>query len=429
MNILVIGSGGREHTLVWKIRQSPKIEKIFVAPGNGGIEKLAQCIPIEVTDINSLLDFAIKEKIDLTIVGPEVPLTEGIVDIFKSKGLRIFGPDKKGAQLEGSKIWSKNFMKKYSIPTADYNFFDDKIKAMEFIEKGKYPLVVKADGLAAGKGVVICKDKEEARGVLSDFMEKNKLGHAGTNVVIEEFLEGEELSIIAVTDGEAILPLSSAQDYKKIYDNNEGPNTGGMGAYSPVPFLNKELEDKINKKVIFPTLQGLKKENIDFRGVIYFGLMIKDKEPSVLEYNCRFGDPETQAVLPRLESDLVELMEAVEEKKLSEWMKIKTIKWVSKSSVCVVLSSKGYPGSYEKGKEISGLDEAEGLIDSYVFHAGTKRQMPDGKWQIVTNGGRVLGVTALGDTLKDAQKKVYEAVKKISYENIYYRKDIAGKAI
>ncbi|MDD5774217.1 MAG: phosphoribosylamine--glycine ligase [bacterium] len=425
MRILIVGGGGREHTLVYKIKQSPKVEKIFAAPGNGGMEKLAQCVPIEVADINRLLDFAVKEKIDFTVVGPEVPLTLGIVDIFKSKGLRIFGPDKKGAQLEGSKIWSKNFMKKYNIPTADYNVFNDTAKASEFIEKAKYPLVIKADGLAAGKGVVICKGKEEARGVLSDFMEKNTLGNAGKKVVIEEFLEGEELSIIAVTDGETILPLSSAQDHKKIYDNDEGPNTGGMGAYSPVPFLNKELEDKINKKVVFPTLRGLKKEGIDFRGVIYFGFIIKNNEPYVLEYNCRFGDPETQAILPRLESDLVELMEAVEEKKLSEWMKSNPVKWASKSSVCVVLASKGYPGSYVKGKEISGLDEAEGLIDSYVFHAGTIKK--DNK--IFTNGGRVLGVTALGDSLKDAQKKVYEAVKKISYENIYYRKDIAGRAI
>ncbi|MEW6087999.1 MAG: phosphoribosylamine--glycine ligase [bacterium] len=425
MRILIIGSGGREHTLVWKMSQSAKVKKIFAAPGNGGMEKIAQCVPVDAADIAGLADFAEREKIDFTVVGPEMPLTLGIVDAFKKKGLRIFGPDKSGARLEGSKIWSKNFMKKYEIPTAGYYVFDNLKKAGEFIEKAEYPLVIKADGLAAGKGVVICDNAEESRGVLSDFMQKNMLGGAGAKVVIEEFLHGEEISIIAVTDGEIILPLPSAKDHKRIYDNDKGPNTGGMGAYSPVPFFNKELEDKINKQVMAPTLRGLKKEGIDYRGVIYFGLIIKGNDPYVLEYNCRFGDPETQAILPGIKSDLFDILDAAESKHLSSFLAKSPVSSSGQKSVCVVIASGGYPGNYEKGKEISGLDELTGKDDIYVFHAGTVKKGN----KILTSGGRVLGITALGDSLKDAQKKAYEAVKKIKFENMYYRKDIAGKAI
>ncbi|MFH1288729.1 MAG: phosphoribosylamine--glycine ligase [bacterium] len=425
MRILIIGGGGREHTLAWKISKSPKVGKIFAAPGNGGIADIAECVSIGVEDINSLADFAKKENIDFTIVGPELPLTLGIVDAFRGKGLRIFGPGKSGAGLEGSKAWSKEFMARYNIPTAGFQAFTDKEKAIQFCESQKYPLVVKADGLAAGKGVVICNDKKEARSALTDFMENSTLGHAGELVVIEEFLRGEEISIIAITDGEAILPLSSAQDHKRIYANDKGPNTGGMGAYSPVPFFNKELEDKIKKQILLPTLQGLKREEIDYRGVIYFGLIIKDDEPYVLEYNCRFGDPETQAILPRLKTDLFDLLDAAERKDLSSFLTKNTVSWIDEKSICVVIASGGYPGNYEKWKEISGLDKLIDSENTYVFHAATVKK--DGRH--FTNGGRVLGVTALGNNFKEAHEKVYKAVEKINFEKMYYRPDIGWRVV
>lgn len=424
MKVLIIGGGGREHAIAWKISKSPNVKKIFVSPGNDGMADIAECIPIAVEDIDSLADFAKRENVDFTVVGPELPLTLGIVDVFRSRGLRVFGPDKSGAKLEGSKVWSKKFMTEYNIPTAGFQVFTDKEKAIRFCESHEYPLVIKADGLAAGKGVVVCDSRKGAQSALTDFMEKGVLGNAGRTIVVEKFLQGEEISIIAITDGEAILPLSSAQDHKRIYANDEGPNTGGMGAYSPVPFFDKKLENKIEKQILLRTLQGLKNEGIDYRGVIYFGLMIKDYEPYVLEYNCRFGDPETQAILPRLETDLFDLLDAVEKKELSSFLAKNAVSWTDQKSICVVIASGGYPGSYEKGKEIFGLDRICSE-DAYVFHAATVSK--DGHY--FTNGGRVLGITALGNSLKDAQKKVYDVVKKISFERMYYRTDIGWRAL
>lgn len=424
MKVLIVGSGGREHAIAWKISKSPKVKKIFAAPGNGGMADIAGCVPIAVEDITSLADFAKKEKIGFTVVGPELPLTLGIIDVFRSRGLRIFGPDKSGARLEGSKVWSKKFMTKYNIPTAGFQAFTDKKEAVQFCESHEYPLVIKADGLAAGKGVVVCDNQKEAQGALTDFMERNTLGSAGETVVIEKFLQGEEISIIAITDGETILPLSSAQDHKRIYANDRGPNTGGMGAYSPVPFLDRKLEDKIEKQILLPTLRGLKEEKIDYRGVIYFGLMINDSKPYVLEYNCRFGDPETQAILPRLETDLFDLLDAVEKKELSSFLAKNAVSWTDQKSICVVIASEGYPGSYEKGKEIFGLGSVcqEG---THVFHAATIKKN-NRYW---TNGGRVLGITALGDSFRDAYEKAYVVVRKVNFEKMYYRRDIGWRAL
>ena len=421
MKVLVIGGGGREHALVWKITQSPKVSKIYCAPGNAGISQLAQRIDINADNIEGLVDFAQKEKIDLTVVGPELALSKGIVNEFNRKGLRIFGPSKKATEIESSKVFSKYLMKKYNIPTATYEVFQNSEKAFDYIKQQNFPLVIKADGLAAGKGVFIVKDLVQARDALDALMEEKKFGEAGRQVVIEEFLEGEEVSILAFCDGKTVVPMVSSQDHKKIFDNDRGPNTGGMGAYSPVPFCNHKSEEMVLQKILIPVIKGLQKEDREYKGVIYAGLVLTKEGPKVLEFNARFGDPETQAVLPRLETDLIEILLAVVEGNLSKV----NIKWKDKAAVCVILASGGYPGKYQKGKVIYGFEKLENKKDIIVFHAGTKLQ--EGK--IVTAGGRVLGVTAWDDTISKAKDKAYEGVEKIYFKNMYYRKDIASKAL
>lgn len=423
MKILIVGGGGREHALAWKISQNKNVDKIYCAPGNAGIDEIAQCIDIPQGDIEKLKEFALKEKIDLTVVGPEEPLVKGIVDLFQKHNLKIFGPSKDGAILEGSKVFAKNLMKKYNIPTADFKVFNNSSDALEYLKSINFPTVIKADGLAAGKGVIICKNFDEAEKAVKNIMVDKIFGEAGDSIVIEDCLVGEEASFIAVTDGKHILPFDSSQDHKPVFDNDEGPNTGGMGAYSPAPVVNKELYEKIMDKVMYPLLDGFKKEGIDFKGVIYAGLMIKDNEPSVLEFNCRFGDPETQPLLARLDSDLVEIILGSIYGNLDEIAK--KVKWTTDTAVCVVMASGGYPGKYEKGIEINGLEQAKQLEKIIVFHAGTKKD--NGK--IVTNGGRVLGVTALAPTIKDAIDKAYTGVKTIHWENVHYRNDIGKKAL
>lgn len=415
MKVLVVGSGGREHTLVWKIAQSPKVKEIYCAPGNAGIKNLATCVNISADDIKGLADFAEEKRIDLTIVGPEGPLVEGIVDEFETRGLDIFGPSKAAAQIEGSKVFSKNLMKKYDIPTADYQVFDKFKDAITYIDTVDVPLVVKAEGLAAGKGVIIAKDRDEAKAAVKDIMINKTFGDSGARIVIEEFLEGPEVTILAVSDGRIAVPMVSSRDHKPIFDGNKGPNTGGMGAVSPAPAYGLELAEVVDKNIIQRTIDAMANEGIPFKGILYTGLMLTKTGPKVLEYNCRFGDPETQVVIPRLKTDLIDIVDAVINNNLSN---IK-IEWKDETAVCVVMSSGGYPGVYEKGKIINGINEAESL-DTVVFHAGT--ELYNNK--IVTAGGRVLGVTALGEDIRDARKKVYEAVSKIHFDSAYYRKDI-----
>jgi phosphoribosylamine--glycine ligase len=429
MRILVIGSGGREHALVWKIAQSKLADKIFCAPGNGGISKLAECIDIKAEDIQGLLDFAKREKIDVTVVGSEAPLACGIVDEFSNYKLRIFGPNKKAANLEASKVFAKELMAKYAVPTADFKIFDNAEEAERYVEKIALPCVIKADGLAQGKGVIIAKTADEAKQAVNSIMQERIFGEAGNKIIIEDCLEGQEASILVFTDSKSVVPLASSQDHKRIFDNDQGPNTGGMGAYSPAPVVTQELFKEILQKVVYRTIDGLSKDGIDYRGVLYAGIMITKDGPKVLEFNVRFGDPETQAILPRLKSDIVEVMLAATEKKLSRF---KTLDWDVRPCVCVVCASGGYPGNYEKGKEISGLEETDKMQDVVVFHAGTKKpntQYPIPNTQYFTNGGRVLGVTGLGDTIKKAIDKTYQAVSKINFEGMQYRKDIGYKAI
>lgn len=421
MKILVIGSGGREHTLVWKIAQSKLANKIYAAPGNGGIAELAECVDIKADDIDGLLNFAIKNKIDLTVVGPEAPLVSGIVDKLQKKGLKVFGPSENAAQLEGSKVFAKEFMARHKIPTAKFKVFDDSLDAKDYINEVGAPLVVKADGLAAGKGVIICKSEAEAEAAIDLIMEKRVFKDAGNRVVIEECLEGEEASILVISDGKNFVTLESSQDHKRIFDNDEGPNTGGMGAYSPAPVVTNDLLDKIKKEVCLPTIKGMSSEGNVFKGVLYAGLMITKDGPMVLEYNVRFGDPETQAILPRLKSDLVEIIIASLNGKLDKFK----LQWDSRACVCIVMASGGYPGSYEKGKVISGLDKAKDMKDVIVFHAGTKLE----NGQVLTSGGRVLGVTGLGDGIKAAIDNTYKAVDKIKFDKAHFRKDIGLKAI
>ncbi|MGA2774478.1 MAG: phosphoribosylamine--glycine ligase [Candidatus Omnitrophota bacterium] len=422
MRILVIGSGGREHALVWKIAQSKLVDKIFCAPGNGGISEIAECIDIKSEDIPKLLEFARKEKIDLTVVGPEVPLAAGIVDEFQNYKLKVFGPNKKAAQMEASKVFSKELMAKYKVPTADFKVFDNAEKAKDYIAKHGAPCVVKADGLAAGKGVVVAKTIEEANKAVDSMLKERIFGDAGNRIIIEDCLVGQEASILVITDSKEVIALASAQDHKRIFDNDEGPNTGGMGVYSPAPVVTKELFKEIMEKIVYRTIDGLVKEGIEYKGVLYAGVMITKEGPKTLEFNVRFGDPETQAILPRLKSDLVEVMLGVAEGKLS---RLRNLEWDERACVTVVLASKGYPGDYEKGKEISGLNEVAKMKDIVVFHAGTKKQGD----KIVTSGGRVLGVTGLGKNIKEAINNTYQAVAKISFEGIHYRKDIGRKAV
>ena len=424
MKILVIGSGGREHALVWKLKQSKLVKEIFCAPGNAGIAQLAKCVQIEASDIPGALKFVLENKIDLTVVGPEAALVEGIVDEFQKHGLKIFGPTRAAAQLEASKIFAKEFMKRCKIPTADFQVFDDTKKALHFLKvlrEADYPLVIKADGLAAGKGVVICHSLDEARRTIEEMIEQKIFKDAGSRVIIEECLKGEEVSMLAICDGEDFVLLDSAQDHKRIFDDDLGPNTGGMGAYSPTPFVSKDLYKEIGWRIIYPTIQAMKKEGHPFKGILYAGLMLTATGPYVLEYNVRFGDPETQALLPRLKNDLAAIMLASVQGDLSTVR----LDWDPRCCVCVVLSSGGYPGPYDTGKEIVGLEKFQNEKDSIVFHAGTKTV--DGK--IVTSGGRVLGVTALGDSMDDAVQKTYTTVEQISFEKCFFRRDIGAKAL
>ncbi len=423
MKVLVIGSGGREHALVWKLSQSSRVDKIFCAPGNAGIAETAECIEIKADDIDALLNFAKYEGIDLTVVGPEAPLTKGIVDAFVKESRRIFGPDSSGARLEGSKVFAKDFMLKYGIPTAEYRTFTSYLHAEEYIRLKGAPIVIKADGLAAGKGVIVAETVDEAINALKMMMKDRIFGDAGDRVVVEKCLRGEEASFMVLIDGKTILPLASSQDHKRVFDGDKGPNTGGMGAYSPAPVITRKVEAEIMKTVIHPLMKGLKREQINYRGVLYLGLMICNGKPYVLEFNCRFGDPEAQPVLMRLNSDLFDTLKATAEGRLKD---IKKIKWKRDASVCVVLASNGYPGKYEKGKVINGLDSLKGRDDIVVFHAGTSINE---NGNLATSGGRVLGITALGKEIKTAKHNVYKAIKKVHFEGMHYRKDIADKAI
>ncbi len=421
MKILVVGGGGREHALVWKIGKSPRVTRIYCAPGNPGIAELAECVNIKAEDIKALRDFALKEKIDLTVVGPEDPLVMGIVDIFVEAGLRIFGPTAKAAALEGSKVFSKTLMRKYAIPTAEFRSFQAARDAVTYIKTVEPPVVVKADGLAKGKGAIVCRTMKDALDAVDLIMRKKEFGEAGARIVVEEFLVGEEVSVLAFTDGQTILPMEPAQDHKAIFDDDEGPNTGGMGAYSPVPAVSAEMARRIDREVLVPTIHAMNAMRRPYRGVLYAGLMLTPSGPKVLEYNVRFGDPETQAVLMRMKSDLVPVLEAVTEGKLDTV----EVDWDARSAVCVVLASGGYPGPYDKEKEITGLDAVKGKADTIVFHAGTS--VRDGR--VVTNGGRVLGVTALGDDIGWARVAAYEAIKKIKFQGVQFRTDIGAKAL
>ena len=418
MKVLVVGSGGREHALVWKLKHSPKVEKIYCAPGNAGIGNAAELVNIPVEAVEELCSFAKEKNIDLTIVGPEVPLVAGIVDVFHREGLKIFGPNKQCAQLEGSKAFAKDFMERHQIPTARYREYTDLREAKNALGIYGYPMVIKADGLAAGKGVVIAQDEKEAAEALEQMMAEKKFGTAGDKVVIEEFLQGIETSILCFVDGKSIVPMVSAQDYKRIYDEDQGPNTGGMGTYSPSYIYEEKLEAAVAEKILAPVIRGLKADGLDFKGVLFIGLMITEEGPRVLEFNTRFGDPETQVILTRLETDLVDILESILEERLAD----QEIRWSDRKTVCVVMAAGGYPESYEKGRIIQGLMEQN--EETVVFHAGTKRVGED----ILTNGGRVLGVTAWGDTVEEARRKAYQRVEKISFENMQYRKDI-GKLI
>src|SRR3990167_8221206 len=421
MKILIVGSGGREHALAWKIARSPMVKKIFCAPGNPGIAEVSECVNIESENVDGLYNFALKQKIDLTVVGPEDALTAGIVDRFRDGHLHIFGPSKRASIIEGSKVFAKTLMRKYGIPTADFITFDDLKQAKKHLSSCEFPLVIKADGLAKGKGVFVCKTLEDANKHIDDIMNEKIFGQAGDKIVVEEFLSGEEVSILAVTDGKTIVPLSSAQDHKAVYDGDKGPNTGGMGAYSPVPLITDELQYYIDENILVPIVHAMKKENRPYKGVIYAGLMITSAGPKVLEFNARFGDPETQVLLMRMKSDLVPLLLSTVKNNIEEV----EIEWHDGVSVCVIMASKGYPDKYEKGLPVFGLEAVKSVTNVQVFHAGTA--IKNGK--VVTNGGRVLGVTILERDLEKAQKNVYEAIKKLSFDGAYYRKDIGTKAI
>ncbi len=421
MKILVIGSGGREHALVWKIKQSKKVEKVYCAPGNAGISRIADCVDISVTDVDSLMDFAKKEAIDLTVVGPESSLVAGIVDVFEANGLRIFGPSQRAVELEGSKVYCKEFLKKYNIPTASFAVFSDRKKAKKYIDSCGAPLVVKADGLAAGKGVIVAKTIEEAKQAVDLIMAEKAFGSAGDRIVIETCLVGEEASFIAFTDGKTVLPLPTSQDHKAMLENDQGPNTGGMGAYSPAPVVTGEIADFVMNRIMLPTIKGMEAEGRPFKGMLYAGLMISGQDINVLEFNCRFGDPEAQPLLMRLKSDIVDIFEAVIDRTLGQVeMKIDP-----RPTVCVVMAAGGYPGSYEKGKTIKGLAKAAECRGVEVFHAGTVRK----QGRSVTNGGRVLGVTAIGKDLNEAISRAYGAVDLIRWTDCFFRRDIGAKAL
>lgn len=415
MKILVVGSGGREHAIAWKLAQSPKVDELYCAPGNAGIVDVAECVNIKAEDIEGICDFAVAEKIDMVVVGPEVPLAMGIVDELEAKGIKAFGPNKKCAQLEASKAFTKSFLDRHNIPTAQYKEYTDKDALIADIGIYGYPMVLKADGLAAGKGVVLAENAEEAREAIEEMMGSKVFGNAADKVVVEECLVGVEASCLCFVDENTIVPMESAQDYKRIFDGDKGPNTGGMGTYSPSLMFNEEVDKQVMDQILLPTLEGFKKDGLDFKGVLFVGLMLTKDGPKVIEFNNRFGDPETQSVLRRLDTDLYEIFDAVCENRLDEI----EIEWNEDRAVCVVMAAGGYPGSYNKGDEITGLDDVEeGVV---VFHAGTKFGEND---EILTNGGRVLGVTAMGKTHDEARAKAFENVKKINFEGAQYRNDI-----
>lgn len=424
MKILIIGGGGREHAMAYKVAQSPLVTKIFVAPGNPGVaeEKMVETINIDVDDLDSLLAFALKEKIGLTIVGPEQPLVLGITDLFEQNGLTVFGPSKGASQLEGSKSFSKDFLAKYKIPTAKYRTFDEIDAAIEYINTKRMPIVIKADGLAAGKGVIIARSKKIARQTVFHMLRGTSFGSAGKRVVIEDFLTGEEASFIVMVDGKNVLPFATSQDHKRAFDNDEGPNTGGMGAYSPAPVVTDEVHQKIMKKVIYPTVEGMISEGLPYKGFLYAGLMINEKgDPKVIEFNCRFGDPETQPIMMRLQSDLVELCLQACKGQLDQ----ATIEFKPQAALGVVLASGGYPSEYKKGIPVVGLDYVAKASDTKVFHAGTTFM----RGTVSSNGGRILCVTSLGDTVKEAQTQAYAQIRKISCRGAFFRTDIGNRAI
>ncbi len=423
MKILVVGSGGREHVLSWALRRSAGVMDVFAVPGNPGMLPGAQPVPGKIEDLESLADIAENLKADLTVVGPEAPLCKGITDVFKARGLKVFGPSAQAAEIEGSKIFAKEFMVRHNIPTARHRVFTEHDKALAYIKYNKGSHVIKADGLAAGKGVFICDTPEEAETALNKILTERAFGDIGQGVIIEEKLEGEECSFMVLCDGERVVKLASSQDHKRALDEDKGPNTGGMGAYSPAPIVTKEVEDRIMNTVIKPAIKGLAEEGRPYQGVLYAGLMIKEGLPFVLEFNCRFGDPEAQAVLVRLGEDLAPLLKAVAEGELEE----RDLKWDPRTALCVVMASKGYPGEYEKGIPIDGLDDVENIPDVRVFFSGVATDPEDG--QMMTSGGRVLGVTALGDGISDAQVRAYDAVGKIHWDGAFYRKDIGDKGL
>ncbi len=419
MKVLVVGGGGREHTIVWKLAQSSKIDKLYCAPGNAGISELAECVNIGATEIEKLVEFAKSENIDLTVVGMDDPLVMGIVDAFENENLRVFGPRKNAAIIEGSKSFAKNLMKKYNIPTAKYEVFDNYETALNYLKSQNMPIVIKADGLALGKGVLICDTLSQAQEALKEIMIDKKFGSSGNKVVIEEFLTGQEVSILSFCDGKTVVPMVSAQDHKRALDGDKGLNTGGMGTFSPSRIYTKEIEKECIETIFKPTVDAMNKEGRTFKGVLYFGLMLTDKGMKVIEYNARFGDPETQVILPRLKTDLLEIFEACIDRNLD---KLK-IEWENNAAVCVMLVSGGYPQSYTKGYEIKGLDKLKSKNNIIVFHSGTAKV--DNK--IVTNGGRVLGITALGNNLDEAIKSAYEAVELVDFDKKHFRKDIGIK--
>lgn len=424
MNVLVIGKGGREHALVWKLAQSSRVKQVFCAPGNAGTALDGVNVPIEANDFDGLIRFAKKENIALTVVGPEDPLAQGVVDQFQKAGLRIFGPTKAAAQLEASKVYSKKLMRDADVPTAEFRVFDHPEPARTFIETREYPVVVKADGLAAGKGVIVCSTKQEALAAVERIMVKEEFGRAaGRQVVVEKRLEGEELSVLALVSGRTIIPLAPAQDHKRALDNDKGPNTGGMGAYSPAPLATPEILNEVESHALVPTVHAMKRKRTPFRGVLYAGVIVTNQGIRILEYNCRFGDPEIQPVLMRLKTDLFELLLAAAEDRLGEFAD--KMDWDPRPAVCVVMASQGYPGNYPKNKLIKGLEDAAQMPNVKVFHAGTKLDAG----HVVTDGGRVLGVTALGDTLEEAKRNAYAAVAKVSFAGAHYRTDIAAKAL
>ena len=424
LNVMIIGSGGREHTLAWKIAQSPRVARVFCTPGNAGTALIGENLPAKVTEFDKLIGFAREKAVDLVVVGPETPLIAGIVDRFEAEGIPIFGPSKAGAQLEGSKVFTKQLLIENGIPTGSFIEFDDADKAMEHARKhfasSNTPLVIKADGEAAGKGVEIASNEKHAIDTIESMMIKRIFGTSGDRIIFEEFLEGQEASIMAIVDGEQIAGLSPAQDYKRVFDGDKGPNTGGMGTYSPVPVVTPDIYEFVIEKIIRPTLKAMKAKGIHYRGVLYAGVILTSDGPKLIEYNCRFGDPETQVILPLMETDLIDIIEAALEGGLDDI----EIKWYNKKAVCVVLASEGYPGDYSTGFPVNGINDAESA-GAIVFHAGTK--MNDG--QIVTSGGRVLGITALGDTFQDAVDRAYSAVGKIDFQGMFYRKDIGARVI